>query len=138
MKEKKTIVTGVIGADAHTIGNRIITYALQESGFNAISLGTLVSQEEFVHAAVETGADAIMISSLYGMGLLDCKGLRDKCKEAGLKDILLYIGGLLETAEEEWSETEKKYKEIGFDRVYPPGTTPDRGIADLKNDLGIK
>lgn len=138
MKEKGTLIIGVIGADAHIIGNKILTYALEEAGFKMVNLGCLVSQEEFINAAIEANADAILISSLYGMAMFDCQGLREKCVEAGLKDILLYIGGQLVTLQEEWEETERKFKELGFDRVYPPGTMPDKAIGDLKDDLGIK
>lgn len=138
MKRNITVITGVIGADAHTIGNKILTYALEESGFHTIGLGSLVSQEEFIDAAIETRADAVFVSSLYGMAILDCQGFRDKCEEAGLKDILLYIGGHLSSRQEEWEKTEAKFKEIGFNRVYPLGTMPDRAIADLEKDLGIR
>lgn len=139
MKEKKTILTGVIGADgAHTFGTKILTYALKEAGFNTISLGVLNSQQDFINAAIETKADAILITSLYGMALLDCEGFRQKCQEAGLKDILLYIGGQLTTSGGDFAEIEIKFKEMGFNRVYAPGTAPAKGIKDLKQDLGIK
>ncbi|MFC1905821.1 methylaspartate mutase subunit S [Chloroflexota bacterium] len=138
MDRKRVILTGVIGADAHTFGTKILTYALKEAGFDAVSLGVLVSQEEFINAAIETKADAILISSLYGMAMLDCEGLRDKCEEVGLKHILLYIGGQLTTSGEKFEEIESKFKQMGFNRVYPPGTSPAIGIADLKKDLCIK
>lgn len=38
----------------------------------------MVSQDEFVKAAIETAADAILVSSIYGHGELDRRGLRDK------------------------------------------------------------
>lgn len=37
------------------------------------------------------GADAIVVSSLYGQGELDCRGMREKCDETGLKGILLIV-----------------------------------------------
>ena len=136
MTHKGIVVTGVIGADAHIIGNKILTYALEEAGFKTVSLGCLVTQEEYINAAIETKADAIFISSLYGMAMFDCDGIRDKCREAGLKNILLYIGGNLVTVQDKWNETEKKFIAIGFDRVYPPGTLPEQAISDLEHDLG--
>jgi methylaspartate mutase sigma subunit len=69
------------------------------------------------------------------MGFFDCEGLREKCIEAGLKDILLYIGGQLGTNREEWNEVEKRFKGIGFDRVYSPATRPKQLIVDLTGDL---
>lgn len=52
-----------------------------DAGFNVVNLGVMVSQDEFINAAIETGAKAILVSSLYGQGELDCDGLREKCIE---------------------------------------------------------
>ena len=49
--EQKTIVTGVIGADAHAVGNKIIAFALQQAGFKVVNLGVMVAQEEYIEAA---------------------------------------------------------------------------------------
>ena len=133
--EKKTIIVGTIGSDIHIVGQFVIWKSLQNAGFDAISLGSMVTQEEYINAAIETKADAIMVSSLYGMGLFDCEGLREKCIEAGLNNILLYVGGRLTTGDTEWDEIERRYKEVGFDRVYPPDTVPEQVIDDLTSDL---
>jgi methylaspartate mutase sigma subunit len=132
----KKLVMGVIGADVHSVGNKILEYAFTEAGFEVINLGVMVSQEEYIKAAVETDADAILVSSLYGHGEIDCPGLREKCDEAGLKDIPLYIGGNLVIGKTPFKEVEAKFHDMGFNRVYPPGTMPDVSIADLKKDLG--
>jgi methylaspartate mutase sigma subunit len=89
----RSVVIGTIGADAHMIGGWVLQKAFQDAGFTVAFLGAVVPQEEFINAAIEIDADAILVSSMYGMGLLDCEGLRDKCIEAGLDHILLYVGG---------------------------------------------
>ena len=132
---KGTVVIGTIGSDAHIVGATLLTLALREAGFNALHIGAICSQEEFINAAKETAADAIWVSSLYGMGMLDCEGFKDRLTEAGLGYVLLYIGGLLNVSGLNWQETEQRFKDIGFDRVYPPGTMPEKAIADLKQDL---
>jgi methylaspartate mutase sigma subunit len=132
--EKTTVVIGVIGADVHAVGNRIIDYALNQAGFKVVNLGVMVSQKEFVDAAIETNAQAIIVSSLYGHGELDCRGLGDLCKEAGL-NVLLYVGGNLVVGKSDFTLVEEKFKQMGFDRVYPPGSDIEQGIRDLKSDL---
>lgn len=129
--EQKTIVTGVIGADVHAVGNKILTYALEEAGFKMVNLGVMVSQEEFIEAAVETNADAILVSSLYGHGEIDCNGLRDKCDEAGLKEIPLLAGGNLVVGKQNFEEVEERFMKMGFTKVYPPNTQLETTIADL-------
>lgn len=137
MPGNNRIVLGVIGSDVHAVGNRILEMALEEAGFKVINLGVMVSQEEFINAAIESDAAAILVSSLYGHGELDCRGLREKCQEAGIGDILLYVGGNLVVGKRTFSEVEELFKKMGFDRVYPPGVLPEVAIKDLKKDLGL-
>ena len=80
-----TVITGTIGVDAHVIGTKVISRALREAGFKVVELGAQTPAEEFIMAAQETAADAMMISSLYGMAEMDLEGFRDKCTEAGLE-----------------------------------------------------
>lgn len=136
--EKKTLVIGVIGADVHAVGNKILYHAFTDAGFEVINLGVMVSQEEFIAAAIESKADAIVISSLYGQGELDCRGMREKCDEAGLEGILLYVGGNIVIGKQPFEEVEKRFKAMGFDRSFGPGTSPEEGIAALKKDLHME
>ena len=136
--DKKTIVTGVIGADVHAVSNKILTYALEQAGFNVVNLGVMVAQEEYIEAAIETKADAILVSSLYGHGEIDCNGLREKCNEAGLKDIPLLAGGNLVVGKQNFEDVEKRFAAMGFTKVYPPGTSIDTTISDLYKILGVK
>lgn len=134
-EEKGTLVTGTIGDDVHSLGIKFLEYALKNNGFKVISLGIQTTQEDFIAAAIETDADAILISSLSGHGAILCAGMREKCMEAGLKDILLYVGGFLTTGNDTWEEIHRQFKEMGFDRVYPPTTLPLQPVTDLEEDL---
>ena len=137
MDKKKVLVIGVIGADVHAVGNKILHVAFTEAGFDVVNLGVMVSQEEYIAAAIESNADAIVVSSLYGQGALDCRGLREKCDEAGLKGILLYVGGNIVIGKQDFAEVEKRFKAMGFDRAFGAGTAPETTIAALKEDLGV-
>jgi methylaspartate mutase sigma subunit len=132
----KTIVIGVIGADVHAVGNRIIEYVLQNAGYNVVNVGVLSTQEDFIHAAIETDASLILVSSLYGHGEIDCRGMRSKCIESGIGDILLYVGGNIVVGKQDFGEVQLRFKQMGFDRVYPPGTAIEKSLSDLKEDLG--
>lgn len=130
-----TLVTGVIGADTHIVGNRILSLALEEAGFKVVTLGALTPAADFVKAAVETAADAILVSSLYGQGELDCRGFRDLCVEAGLEDVVLYVGGNLVVGKQDWADVERRFLAMGFDRAFPPGTRPEAVVPLLRADL---
>ncbi len=133
-----TLVTGVIGADTHIVGNRILSLALEAAGFKVVSLGALTPAADFIKAAIETAADAILVSSLYGQGELDCRGYRDLCVEAGLDDIVLYVGGNLVVGKQEWKDVERRFLAMGFDRAFPPGTRPEEVIVRLREDLAAR
>jgi methylaspartate mutase sigma subunit len=135
---KRTLVSGVIGSDTHIVGNRILSMALEDAGYHVVALGALTPAEDFVKAAIETAADGIMISSLYGQGELDCRGFRDLCIEAGLEDILLYVGGNLVVGKQDWEDVERRFLEMGFDRAFPPGTRTGEVIENLDRDFAAR
>ncbi len=132
---KVKVILGVIGADCHAVGNKILNHALTASNFEVVNLGVLVPQEDFVNAAIETDAKAILVASLYGHGEIDCRGLRERCQEAGIGDILLYVGGNLVVGKTDFAQVQQKFLDMGYDKVYAPGTLPDQVAHDLKNDL---
>ena len=137
----KSVVIGTIGQDAHMVGGWVLSEAYKEAGFKVAFLGAVVPQEEFINAAIETEADAILVSSLYGMGLIDCEGMREKCVEAGLEDIILYAGGCLAAPlelERNWPEIEERFRVMGFNRVFKNTCSAEQSIATLKADLGIE
>ena len=134
-RAKKVLVIGVIGADVHAVGNKILYHAFTEAGFEVVNLGVMVSQEEYIAAAIESNADAIVVSSLYGQGELDCRGLREKCDEAGLKGIPLVVGGNIVIGKQKFEDVEKRFHEMGFDRAFPPGTAPETTIEALRELL---
>jgi len=138
MKKQPTVITGTVGMDAHVIGTKILSRSLREAGFNVIELGMQVPPEEFIKVAKETDADAILMSSLYGMAEMDLREFKEKCIEAGLKDVILYIGGVLGVGRHDFKGDEKKFKKLGFDRVYPPEANLKSAINALWDDLRAK
>jgi len=129
------IILGVIGADCHSVGNKILDAYFTEAGFHVINLGVMVSQDEFLDAAVESDAKAILVSSLYGHGLIDCEGLRQKAVERGLDRILLYVGGNLVVGKTPYEEVERKFKAMGFDRVFSPRVDLADVVKMLRADI---
>ena len=140
-KANKSIVIGTIGADAHMIGAWVLAKAFEDAGFKVAFLGAMVPQNDFIDAAIEANADAILVSSMYGMGVLDCEGFRAKCIEAGLKDIIIYVGGTVAAPlelERNWPDIEKRFQEMGINRVFKNTCTASEAVAILKADLGIE
>lgn len=132
------VVLGVIGSDCHAVGNKILERHFTQAGFRVVNLGVMVSQDEFIDAAVENQADAILVSSLYGQGELDCQGLRERCRARSVPDILLYIGGNLVVGKSSFDDVKHRYKQMGFDRVFPPSVDLDQVVELLRTDLATQ
>lgn len=129
------IVTGTIGDDIHSFGIKVINHALENAGYQVVSLGIQTPQEDFVKAAIESDAKAILVSSMSGHARLLCEGLRARCIEAGLKNIVLYVGGTLSTGDTPWPELQKTFLDMGYTRVFPATTMPGEIITALQADL---
>ena len=135
--DERPIITGVVGSDCHMVGNTLVANAFEEAGFKVVRLGAIVPPQDFVDVAIETNAAAIVVSSIYGQAEIDCDGFRDRCVEAGIPDVVLYLGGNLSIGTEDWVGTEQRYLQMGFNRVYPAQVGLDKAVADLKQDLGL-
>lgn len=135
---KKKVVIGVIGSDCHAVGNKIIEQVLKINGFEVINIGTHSSKDDFVNSATENDADAIIVSSIYGQELSNYRGIRKKCNQNGLRNILIYIGGNIATKDANWDDVEKTFLNMGFDRAYKPGTPIETTVEDLRKDLTAK
>ncbi len=138
MSAPLNVVLGVIGSDCHSVGNKILEAFFTEQGFKVTNLGVMVSQEEFIAAAIETDAKAILVSSLYGHGEIDCAGLREKCIEKGLENIVLYVGGNLVVGKTPFNEVEAKFKKMGFDRVFSNEGSLEEEAKLLREDIAAK
>jgi len=101
-------------------------------------LGSQVSQKEFIEAAIESNTDAILVSSLSGHAEPLLMGFREKCIEASLNTILIYLGGYLLIGETPWETVVNRFQGMGIDRIYPPGTSPAKVIPDLKADMSAR
>ena len=136
--KKPTLVIGVIGADCHAVGNKVLDRVFNAHDFQVINLGVMVSQDEYIDAAIETGADAIVVSSIYGHGDIDCLGLRERCIERGVGEILLYVGGNLVVGKHDFAEVEHKFKHMGFDRVFSPSHDLEDVCKLIAKDINNK
>ncbi len=134
----RTIVLGVIGFDCHSVGNKIMEAYFTEKGYRVVNLGVMVGQDEFVSAAIESAADAVLVSSLYGHGEIDCEGLRGRCVERGIGDVILWVGGNLVVGKKEFGEVEEKFRAMGYDRVFPPDADLDAVEAELAAAVDVR
>ena len=94
------VVAGTVGEDEHSVGLREIIDikhgGIEKWGIGVEYLGTSVPIEKFVDAAIETNADAILISAIIShddIHYRNMKKIHDYAVEKGVRDKLILIAG---------------------------------------------
>ncbi|MFA5068153.1 MAG: D-ornithine 4,5-aminomutase subunit OraE [Candidatus Izemoplasmatales bacterium] len=95
-----TIVAGTVGEDEHSVGLREIIDikhgGIEKYGIHCIYLGTSVPIAKLVDAAIETNADAILMSTIISHDDIHYRNMKkthDYAVEKGIRDHILLIAG---------------------------------------------
>jgi D-ornithine 4,5-aminomutase subunit beta len=116
------VVAGTVGEDEHSVGLREILDikhgGIEKYGVKYHYLGTSVPVGKMIDAAVETGAQAILISTVISHNDVhrsQMRKLAELCRERGLRDKLVLIAGGTQVNREMAAET-------GLDATFGRGT----------------
>ncbi|MBU0956188.1 MAG: cobalamin-dependent protein [Spirochaetes bacterium] len=116
------VVAGTVGEDEHSVGLREILDikhgGIEKYGVKYHYLGTSVPVAKLVDAAIETGAQAILISTIISHSDIHRQNMRklaDLCKEKGIRDKIVLIAGGTQVNRD-------MAKETGLDATFGRGT----------------
>lgn len=116
------VVAGTVGEDEHSVGMREILDikhgGIEKYGVKYHYLGTSVPLAKLVDAAIETGAHAILISTIIShndVHRTQMRKLAELCKEKGVRDKLILIAGGTQVTRDMAAET-------GLDATFGRGT----------------
>jgi len=116
------VVAGTVGEDEHSVGLREILDikhgGIEKYGVKYTYLGTSVPLGKLVDAAIETGAHAILISTIIShndVHRTQMKKLAELCQEKGIRDRIILIAGGTQVNRE-------MAKETGLDATFGRGT----------------
>ena len=116
------VVAGTVGEDEHSVGMREILDikhgGIEKYGVKYHYLGTSVPVGKLVDAAIETGAQAILISTVIShndVHRTQMKKLAELCQEKGVRDQLVLIAGGTQVNAD-------MAKETGLDATFGRGT----------------
>ncbi len=127
------VVIGTAYGDLHSLGKRIVIGCLKSLMVDVIDLGTNVSAEQFVDAAVTQNAQVIAVSAMMVHTATSEKGslrVRALLKEQGLEDkIKLVVGGAPYRFDPEL------YSKVGADGWAPDGVTAAKIITQLIREV---
>ena len=116
------VVAGTVGEDEHSVGLREILDikhgGIEKYGVKYHYLGTSVPLGKLVDAAIETGAHAILISTIIShndVHRTQMRKLAELCQEKGIRDNIILIAGGTQVTREMAAET-------GLDATFGRGT----------------
>jgi methylmalonyl-CoA mutase C-terminal domain/subunit len=132
MNRKVKVLLAKLGLDVHNRGLITVAKELRDEGMEVIYLGNSLP-DEIIKAAVQEDVDVIGVSSLGGAHLSLGSVLLRRAEEEGLINrIVFLIGGVFSPQDAE------ELAEIGFDGVFPPGSTRDAIVSGLRQALAAK
>ena len=116
------VVAGTVGEDEHCVGMREIFDikhgGIEKYGVKYHYLGTSVPLGKLVDAAIETGAQAILISTIIShndVHRAQMRKLAELCQEKGIRDNIILIAGGTQVTRDMAAET-------GLDATFGRGT----------------
>ncbi len=116
------VVAGTVGEDEHSVGMREILDikhgGIEKYGVKYHYLGTSVPLGKLVDAAIETGAQAILISTIIShndVHRAQMRKLAELCQEKGIRENIILIAGGTQVTRDMAAET-------GLDATFGRGT----------------
>lgn len=91
---KGKVILGTVKGDLHDIGKNLVKIMLEGKGIEVIDLGTDVSADTFIQAAIDENASIIACSALLTTTMGIMKTVVDKAVEMGVRDkVKIMVGG---------------------------------------------
>jgi methylmalonyl-CoA mutase cobalamin-binding domain/chain len=144
VSKKEKIVMATVGADAHVIGINMAKEAFQRAGYEIIFLQGMNMPETVADVVAETGADAVGVSNLLGLGIELFPRVGRRLEQLGLRGkVVLFAGGRIAEKEEEHAMFEKKIAEegpgfLGVDAFFGPGSDVDKAAVAISEMMKEK
>lgn len=127
MDRKIRVLVAKVGLDGHDRGAKVIAAALRDSGMEVIYTGLRKTPEMVVEAALQEDVNAIGVSILSGAHMTIFPRILDLMKEKGLKDVLLFGGGIIP------DQDIQALKKKGVGELFTPGASTIDIVAYVKN-----
>ena len=124
------ILVAKIGQDGHDRGQKVISTAFADLGFD-VDVGPLFqTPQEAAQQAVEADVHVVGVSSLAAGHLSLIPELKSALEELGREDILIVVGGVIPPQDHE------ELYEAGAAAIYPPGTVIADAALELLDKIG--
>lgn len=126
------ILVAKMGQDGHDRGQKVISSAFADIGFD-VDIGPLfATPDEAARQAVENDVHIVGVSSLAAGHLTLVPALKAALAAEGREDIMIVVGGVIPPQDFD------ALKEAGAAAIFPPGTVIADAACELLEDLNAK
>jgi methylmalonyl-CoA mutase len=123
------ILVAKMGQDGHDRGQKVISTAFADLGFD-VDVGPLFqTPAEVARQAVEADVHVVGVNSLAAGHLTLVPALRQELDAMGRHDLMIVVGGVIPPQDFD------ELRAAGADAIYPPGTVIAAAAIDLIQDL---
>lgn len=123
VKPAGKVIIGTVKGDLHDIGKNLVGMMLEGAGFEVEDLGSDVSPEQFLEAAMH-GAQVIGLSALLTTTMTNMSDVVEAIEDSNLRDkVKIIIGGA--------PVTDEFAKQIGADAYAPDASSAVRKVRQL-------
>jgi methylmalonyl-CoA mutase len=124
------ILVAKVGQDGHDRGQKVISTAFADLGFD-VDIGPMfTTPEETARQAVENDVHIVGVSSLAAGHLTLVPQLREELVRLGRPDILIVVGGVIPP------QDHQALREAGAALIFGPGTKIPQAAIELVEELG--
>jgi methylmalonyl-CoA mutase len=129
---KPRILVAKVGQDGHDRGQKVISSAFGDLGFE-VDIGPLfATPEEAVRQAVENNVHVIGVSSLAAGHLTLVPEVKAALEKAGRGDIMIVVGGVIPPQDFE------ALRQSGASAIFPPGTVIAEAAEQILDELNAR
>ncbi len=129
---RPSILVAKMGQDGHDRGQKVISSAFADLGFD-VEIGALfATPEEAAKQAADGNVHIIGVSSLAAGHLSLVPALKAALMKAGRPDIMIVVGGVIPPQDFE------ALREAGASAIFPPGTVIPEAAAKLLEELNVR
>ena len=129
---KPRILVAKVGQDGHDRGQKVISSAFSDLGFE-VDIGPLfATPQEAVQQAVDNNVHVIGVSSLAAGHLTLVPQVKAALRQAGREDIMIVVGGVIPPQDMD------ELRENGASAIFPPGTVIAEAAAQILDELNAR
>ncbi len=130
-KRKIRVLIAKVGLDGHDRGAKVVARALKDAGMEVIYTGIRQTAEQVVSATIQEDVDVLGLSFLSGDHMVLIPKVMEGLKANRVEHVMVVVGGVI------LRRQMPALMEMGVEKVFLPGTPPDRIVALIKESVRL-